>query len=69
MADKQQAREQIQRLVNKFEGLNKQRKKSYNEADTRKDFVLPLFKALGWDIKNKDRKPPHERNVIVELAP
>jgi type I restriction-modification system DNA methylase subunit len=33
------------------------------------DFLNPLFKALGWDIENKAQKPPHERDVIVELSP
>ncbi|MBM4141596.1 MAG: hypothetical protein FJ242_08995, partial [Nitrospira sp.] len=43
--------------------------KGYPEAQVRVDFINPLFKALGWDIENKAQKPPHERDVIVELSP
>ena len=43
--------------------------KGYPEAQVRIDFLNPLFDALGWDIENKAHKPPHERDVIVELSP
>jgi hypothetical protein len=26
------------------------RVKGYNEANTRKNFIMPLFEALGWNI-------------------
>ncbi|MEA3356275.1 MAG: hypothetical protein U9Q23_02880 [Candidatus Bipolaricaulota bacterium] len=25
----------------------------YNETETRREFIDPLFKALGWDIDNE----------------
>ena len=43
--------------------------KGYPEAQVRIDFLNPFFDALGWDIENKAHKPPHERDVIVELSP
>ena len=39
---------------------------SYNEAQLRSDFLDPLFELLGWDIKNKTRRPTNEREVILE---
>jgi hypothetical protein len=46
------AHDQIERLVKKFKSLTSAARKSYNEAETRKDFILPLFRALEWDIDN-----------------
>lgn len=43
--------------------------KGYPEAQVRIDFLNPFSQALGWDIENKAQKPPHERDVIVELSP
>jgi type I restriction-modification system DNA methylase subunit len=63
-------REKLESLILKFE---KDRahycSKGYPEAQVRLDFINPLFKALGWDIENKSGKPPHERDVLVELSP
>jgi len=49
------SREQIEiitRLVNKFISLTLAQRKKYNESMTCKDFILPLFQALGWDVYN-----------------
>jgi len=70
MSDIDSFREKLQSLITKFE-KNKTHylSKGYPEAQVRVDFINPLFKALGWDIENKAQKPPHERDVIVELSP
>jgi len=44
----------IQRLVAKCESLPARGRQGYNESNTRKDFIEPLFEALGWDVRNKD---------------
>ena len=63
-------REKLQVLVSKFEkDKHHYISKGYPEAQVRIDFLNPLFEALGWDIENKAQKPPHERDVIVELSP
>ncbi|MDA8215609.1 MAG: N-6 DNA methylase [Nitrospiraceae bacterium] len=63
-------REKLQTLITKFEkDKTHYLSKGYLEAQVRIDFINPLFKALGWDIENKAHKPPHERDVIVELSP
>ncbi|MFA6306625.1 MAG: TaqI-like C-terminal specificity domain-containing protein [Patescibacteria group bacterium] len=50
--NKQEAKKQIERLVNKFTALTEAEFKKKNESMTCKDFILPLFQALGWDVYN-----------------
>ena len=70
MADIHLFREKLQNLISKFEkDKTHYLSKGYPEAQVRIDFLNPFFKALGWDIENKAQKPPHERDVIVELSP
>ncbi len=70
MADIQSFRKNVQSLVAKFEqDRNHHCSKGYPEAQLRVDFLNPFFNALGWDLENQSNKPPHERNVIVELSP
>ncbi len=52
MMSKTEAKKKIERLVKKFDNLSASQLKKYNEANTRKDFILPLFHALGWDVYN-----------------
>ena len=42
----QTAYDQIAERVKKFKALSKRERDAYNEADTRKDFILPMFRAL-----------------------
>ncbi|HAK89305.1 MAG: hypothetical protein A2X55_07385 [Nitrospirae bacterium GWB2_47_37] len=70
MSDSGIFREKLLTLISKFEkDKTHYLSKGYLEAQVRIDFINPLFKALGWDIENKAHKPPHERDVIVELSP
>ncbi|MEI7903123.1 MAG: DNA methyltransferase [bacterium] len=39
---------------------------TYDEANVRKDFLDPLFVALGWDFDNKARLIPQHREVEIE---
>jgi type I restriction-modification system DNA methylase subunit len=41
---------------------------SYNEAHLRKEFLDPLFAALGWDMDNTQGHAPQYRDVIHEDA-
>ena len=53
MISKETAYQQIQALVNRFdEQIESYRSGDYNETLTRRDFIDPFFKALGWDIDN-----------------
>lgn len=46
----QTAYDQIEQLVRKFKALSPRERNAYNEAETRKSFILPLFRALEWNI-------------------
>ena len=43
---------EIDRLVKRFKALSGPARKAFNEDNTRKDFILPLFRALGWETDN-----------------
>jgi adenine-specific DNA-methyltransferase len=52
--NKQEAKHQIQKLVEKYQRIAEAGKiKSYNEAQTRNEFIEPLFEFLGWDMRNR----------------
>ncbi len=48
MTTKEEAREAVTELVARYDGLSDAQRQGLNEANTRKDFILPLFAALGW---------------------
>ncbi len=49
--------ERVKELVSKYEQIkNSGEIKKYNEESTKKDFILPLFEALGWNVYNKGNK-------------
>lgn len=72
--NKQEAKQQIQNLVGKYQRVAEAGKiKSYNEAQTRNEFIEPLFEFLGWDMRNlaTENEVTTEENVSggrVDLA-
>ncbi len=53
--DKEVAKQNIQKLIDKYEVIKKTGKlKTYSEEDTIQGFILPLLEILGWDTKNKE---------------
>lgn len=38
----------------------------YQEAEARKDFIDPFWKALGWDVDHEREHNPCEQEVKVE---
>jgi len=59
----EEARKKIKILVEKYEKiLATEQVKSYNEAQTRNEFIEPFFECLGWDIRNLY----HEKEVTLE---
>ena len=52
---------EVERLVKKFKSLPAARRRLYNEDNTRKDFILPLFRALEWDVHNSAEVSAEER--------
>lgn len=67
MKSKQEAYNEISELVERFtEQFDSYKKSDYNETLTRRDFIDPFFKALGWDIDNKNGYAEAYREVIHE---
>lgn len=59
---KEKSKEEVQKLVEKYNQLVSSGKlKSYNEEMTKKDFILPLFRALGWKIEDGDEVTAEEK--------
>ncbi|MFP3257630.1 MAG: N-6 DNA methylase [Candidatus Nanopusillus acidilobi] len=49
--------ERIKELISKYEEIKKSGEiKRYNEESTKKDFILPLFEALGWNVYNRGKR-------------
>ena len=64
------AREEVARLLDNYQRLDPQRIKRYNEENTKKDFILPLFKALGWNVDDSSEVAAEEKvsNKRVDYA-
>lgn len=59
----------IQELVERFDrNYEAYRNPSYNETQTRQEFINPMFKALGWDIDNEQGYAEAYKDVIHEDA-
>ncbi len=64
---KQEALEKIKSLVKRFDEQKEFYKgKDYNETQTRRDFIDPFWKALGWDIDNENGYAESYREVVHE---
>lgn len=67
MTNKQSAKEKIESLVARFEDqYSSYIHTDYNETLTRRDFIDPFFKALGWDMDNEAGYAEAYREVIHE---
>lgn len=67
MQTKDEALEKIKSLVQRFDEQKEfYRRADYNETQTRRDFIDPFWKALGWDIDNENGYAESYREVIHE---
>lgn len=67
MTPKEKAYDEIALLVERFyEQYDSYKKAEYNETLTRRDFIDPFFKALGWDVDNSNGYAESYREVIHE---
>ena len=58
---KEEAKIQVARLVEKYKKSEKAGLlKGYTEEETKKDFILPLFEALGWEVYDKQEVSAEE---------
>jgi len=61
--------EAVRQLAQKFEnGLGAYTSPKFNETQTRREFIDPLFKALGWDIDNSEGVADAYKDVVHEDA-
>ena len=52
---KDEAKQRVASLVERYKELKSSGKLGrYSEEETKKDFILPLFEALGWDVYKKE---------------
>lgn len=55
------AKDQIRQLIEKYhQVINSNKLKGYTEEETKKDFIQPLFVALGWDVSSKQEVTAEE---------
>lgn len=67
MITKEAAFQKISELVERFEEqFDSYKNANYNETLTRRDFIDPFFKALGWDVDNEEGYAEAYREVIHE---
>ncbi|MCL2073351.1 MAG: hypothetical protein FWH18_05495 [Marinilabiliaceae bacterium] len=67
MQTKEEAIIKIKSLVQRFDEQKELYKKTdYNETQTRRDFIDPFWKALGWDVDNESGYAESYREVIHE---
>jgi predicted type IV restriction endonuclease len=60
--DKETSKKAIAELVEKYKKvLDEGNAGKYNEEMTKKDFILPLFRCLGWDIENSNEVTAEEK--------
>jgi adenine-specific DNA-methyltransferase len=67
MITKEEAYKRVEELVVRFEEqIESYKQADYNETLTRRDFIDPFFKALGWDVDNSQGYAEAYREVIHE---
>ncbi len=53
--------DQIEERTKKFKALSKRERDAFNEDNTRKDFVVPLFRALEWNTMDSAEVAAEEK--------
>ncbi len=63
------APQKIHDLIAQFErNRSDYRAVNYNETETRREFIDPFFKALGWDVDNQQGYSEAYKEVVHETA-
>ncbi len=55
--DKEHVKIEITKLIDKY---NREKDKKYNEEATKNDFILPLFRILGWNVEDSNEVSKEE---------
>ena len=59
-SSKDEARQKVAELVAKFQALAPADVRRFNEENPKKDIILPLFRALGWDVDSSEEVAAEE---------
>ena len=57
---KEEAKQKIAELVEKYQKLSIKDIKGFNEKATTQGFIEPMFRALGWDFEDTNEVSPEE---------
>ncbi len=61
MINQELAYTEIEKLITNFKNMPATQRKGLNEMQTRLGYILPMFKALGWDTSNINEVSPEEK--------
>ena len=61
MTTQELAYTEVEQLVKSFKNMPALQRKGMNEMQTRLGYILPLFRALGWDTSNINEVSPEEK--------
>jgi len=61
MTSQELAYNEVGKLVKSFKDLPASQRRGMNEMQTRLGYILPLFRALGWDTSNINEVSPEEK--------
>lgn len=62
MVNREKAKMRVKELIGKYDKIVVEKRfVRYNEEMTKKDFILPLFRALGWNIEDSYEVTAEER--------
>ena len=60
--DKENSKREVQKLIEKYDTVVKEKRVNiYNEEMTKKDLILPLFRALGWYTEDSTEVTAEEK--------
>ena len=68
MTAQEMAYVEVEKLVKGFKALPAAQRKSMKEMQTRLGYILPLFKAPGWDTSNINEVSPAEKSTHDEIV-
>ncbi len=64
---KEQAKQEVRKLVELFRyNIDVYKRPTYNETQTRQEFINPFFEALGWDVSNRQGYAEQYKEVVHE---
>lgn len=61
MTTRETAYSEIEKLIQKFKATTARQRRDMNEHATRQGYILPMFRALGWDVDNINEVSPEEK--------